>query len=90
MTVLIRVLLLAAAVSALAAAPASAWKGWLESQVIPIARAQDPAVAANLEQVEARVLRARQALPGLVEEARSAGVSPELLDLYVRATQPKR
>jgi len=50
----------------------------------------DPAVAANLERVEARVLRARQALPGLVEEARNAGVSPELLDLYVRATQPKR
>jgi uncharacterized protein YdeI (BOF family) len=50
----------------------------------------DPAVTANLERVEARVLRARQALPGLVEEARSAGVSPELLDLYVRASQPKR
>jgi uncharacterized protein YdeI (BOF family) len=50
----------------------------------------DPAVAANLERAEARVLRARQALPGLVEEARNAGVSPELLELYVRATRPKR
>jgi uncharacterized protein YdeI (BOF family) len=50
----------------------------------------DPAVAANLERAEARVLSARQALPGLVEEARNAGVSPELLELYVRATRPKR
>lgn len=33
---------------------------------------------------------ARQALPGLVESARQARVSPELLDLYLRATRPER
>lgn len=46
------------------------------------------AVASNLEQAEARLLRARQALSPMIEEARRAGVSPELLDLYVRATRP--
>jgi hypothetical protein len=73
MTVRIRVLLLAAAIGTLVAAPASAWKGWLENQVIPIARAQEHAESGDRFVIEGTV-----------------GVSPELLDLYVRATRPKR
>ena len=59
MTVRIRVLLLAAAISVLAAAPASAWKGLLESQVIPIARAQDHAASGDRFVIEGIVINSK-------------------------------
>jgi len=49
----------------------------------------DPELVKRQKQAEERVKKARGALPGMIEEARQAGVSPEILDLYVRATQPR-
>jgi len=49
----------------------------------------DPAVTTRLSEAEERVTKIRNSLPRLIEEARQDGVSPELLDFYVRATKPK-
>ena len=57
MTIRFRILLFTAALAALAAAPASAWKGALEGQVIPIAHAHEYAESGDRFVIEANVVK---------------------------------
>jgi hypothetical protein len=68
---------------------ANAERARAEYQASRTGSAVDPAIIARQQQAREDAAAAQAAIAPLVEEGRKAGVAPEVLDLYERATRPE-